>query len=85
MRTARAAAPTHVVHHPELARLVLELLTVCSPALPPDGVLAHLLLRLISFAKQSAHIASILYNQVSKRSPYKMKQIFSVDIYLGEF
>lgn len=54
----------HVMLYPQLCRLVLELL-INHPLLPPpDGVLAHVLMKLISLSKQSVYIATMLYNQV---------------------
>lgn len=56
---------THIVHYPELIKLVLEILILCPERLGTSAVLPHVLLRLIAIAKQSFHIASALYGQVS--------------------
>ena len=49
--------------YPQLCKLVLQLLVDHPTERPTSGVLSHVLLKLISLAKQSAHIASAMYNQ----------------------
>lgn len=67
MRGVRSA--THIMLYPQLCRLMMELILTQCQQLPPDGVIAHVLLKLISLAKQSTNIASALYNQVSVFQP----------------
>ena len=60
-RTGRSAL--QLMLYPQLCKLVLQLLVDHPTERPTSGVLSHVLLKLISLAKQSAHIASAMYNQ----------------------
>ena len=57
-------APSHVLRHPHLCRLVLDMLLHQPGPLHNSNVLAHVLLKLISLAKHSANTAATLYQQV---------------------
>ncbi len=61
--TKQGRSTLQLMLYPQLCKLVMQLL-VHHPTEPPtSGVLAHVVLKLISLAKQSPHIASALYNQ----------------------
>ena len=61
--TKQGRSTLQLMLYPQLCKLVMQLLVEHPTEPPTSGVLAHVVLKLISLAKQSPHIASALYNQ----------------------